>query len=222
VGLQITAASRTTVKRAFAADPTIGIKTARTRPGEIHSWSETEIEQFEARHEIGSRARLALALLLYTAQRRGDVVRMGRQHIRDGMLTVRQEKTGQALEIPVHPALRSILAATPGDHLTFLVASTGKPFSPAGFGNLFREWCEEADLPKACSAHGLRKAACRRLAEAGCSEHQIASISGHKTLSEVQRYTRAARQSQLARAAMAIVIEAYPATEPGTSIGKPK
>jgi integrase len=206
----------------LAADPTIGIKIAKARPGEIHSWTEAEIEQFEARFETGSRARLALALLLYTAQRRSDIVRMGRQHMRDGTLTVRQGKTGQALEIPVHPALRAILAATPGNHLTFLVAAAGNPFSPAGFGNLFRQWCEEAGLPKACSAHGLRKAACRRLAEAGCSEHQIASISGHKTLSEVQRYTRAARQSHLARAAMASVIKAFPATEPGTSIGKPE
>jgi integrase len=147
---------------------------------------------------------------------------MGRQHVRDGLLTVRQQKTGHILEIPVHTALAQILAATPGDNLTFLVAVGGKPFSTAGFGNLFRNWCNEAGLPKHCSAHGLRKAACRRLAEAGCTEHQIAAISGHESLSEVQRYTRAARQSRLARAAMATVTQAFPVAENGTPIGKPR
>jgi len=102
------------------------------------------------------------------------------------------------------------LDATSGQHLTFLTTANGRPFSPAGFGNLFRKWCEEAALPKHCSAHGLRKAACRRLAEAGCTEHQIAAISGHLSLSEIQRYTRAASQQKMARAAMATVSRAYP------------
>jgi integrase len=191
-------------------DPTAGIKLAKARTGEIHSWSEGEIKQYEARHAIGTRARLALALLLYTAQRRSDVVVMGRQHVQDGALVVRQRKTGKALEIPIHPALAEILAATPSRHLTFLTTGNGKPFSAAGFGNLLRQWCNEAGLPTHCSAHGLRKAGCRRLAEAGCTEHQIAAISGHLSLSEIQRYTRAANQSKMARAAMATVVRAFP------------
>jgi integrase len=191
-------------------DPTAGIKLARARAGEIHSWSEAEIKQYEARHAIGTRARLALALLLYTAQRRSDVVVMGRQHVQDGAFVVRQQKTGKALEIPVHPALAKILAASPSEHLTFLTTGNGRPFSAAGFGNLFRQWCDEAGLPKHCSAHRLRKAGCRRLAEAGCTEHQIAAISGHLSLSEIQRYTRAANQSKMARAAMATVVRAFP------------
>jgi integrase len=190
-------------------DPTAGIKLPKTRAGEIHSWSEAEISQYEARHPVGTPARLALALLLYTAQRRSDIVVVGRQHLRDGALIVRQRKTGRMLEIPVHPALTEILAE-PSEHLTFLTTANGKPFSAAGFGNRFREWCNEAELPKHCSAHGLRKAACRRLAEAGCTEHQIAAISGHLSLSEIQRYTRAADQSKMARAAMATVTRAFP------------
>jgi integrase len=190
-------------------DPTEGIKLPKIRAGEIHSWTEAEIKQYEARHPIGTRARLALALLLYTAQRRSDVVVMGRQHVQDGALIVRQRKTGRVLEIPIHATLTEILAETPSEHLTFLTAAKGKPFSAAGFGNLFREWCEEAGLPKHCSAHGLRKAACRRLAEAGCTEHQIAAISGHLSLSEIQRYTRAANQSKMARAAIATVTRAF-------------
>lgn len=117
------------------------------------------------------------------------------------MLTVRQQKTGTTLAIPVHSDLRAILDATPGEHLTFLVTSLG-PYTAANFSKQFREWCDAAGLPK-CSAHGLRKAACRRLAEAGCSANEIAAISGHATLKEVERYTRAVDQARMARNAMA-------------------
>jgi integrase len=191
-------------------DPTNGIHGPKARAGTIHSWTEAEIAQYEARHPIGSRPRVAQALLLYTAQRRGDVVRLGRQHMRDGVIALRQEKTGAVLEIPVHPTLAAILAATATDHLTFLTTATGAPFSSAGFGNVFRQWCTEAGLPALCSSHGLRKAACRRLAEAGCSEHEIAAISGHESLSEVRRYTKAASQARMARSAMATVTRAFP------------
>jgi integrase len=186
-------------------DPTYGIKGAKIKTDGYRTWTEADIETFEAVHPIGSRARLALALLLYTAQRRSDVIRMGRQHVRNGTLSVRQQKTGRSLEIPVHPALQAILEATPSDHLTFLTTQAGKPFSPAGFTNWFRDRCNEAGLPLGTSAHGLRKAACRRLAEAGCSANLIAAVSGHKSLREVQRYTEAADQARMARSAMETV-----------------
>src|SRR5262249_60813467 len=96
-------------------------------------------------------------------------------------------KTGRSLEIPIHPALQAILEATPSDHLTFLTTQAGQPFSPAGFTNWFRDRCNEAGLPRGTSAHGLRKAACRRLAEAGCSANLIAAGSGDKRLGGVQR-----------------------------------
>ena len=181
-------------------DPTAGIKLAKTgaSPG-FHSWTEAEIAQYEARHPIGTRARLAMALVLYTAQRRSDVVRMGPQHVQGRTIVVRAQKTsrttGKILEIPIHPALTEVLSATPSTHLTFLMTAAGATFSPAGFGNLFRERCNEAGL-RNCTAHGLRKAQLRRLAEAGCSEHQIAAISGHESLGEIRRYTRAAEQAR--------------------------
>ena len=186
-----------------ATDPTQGIKLPRAKSDGIHSWTEGEISMFEAHHAIGTRPRLALALLLYTGQRRGDVLRMGRQHIRDGMITVRQDKTGTTLVIPVHTDLRVILDATPGEHLTFVVGQRGNPFTPNAFSKWFRDQCDAAGLSEACSAHGLRKAACRRLAEAGCSANEIAAISGHASLREVERYTRAVDQERMARNAMA-------------------
>ncbi len=202
-------------------DPTAGVKSVKIRSEGIYTWSDADIAAFEAKHPIGSRARLSLALLLYTAQRRSDVIRMGRQHVRDGTIHVTQQKTGAVLAIPLHHDLATIIEATPNDHLTFLVTKDGSPFSGAGFGNLFREWCNDAGLPH-CSAHGLRKAACRRLAEAGCSAPEIMSISGHKSLREVQRYCAAADQARMARAAMATVTSAFTAAETRTSIGKPE
>jgi integrase len=190
-----------------ANDPARDVEFIKRKIVGFHCWTEDEIAQFEAHHPVGSKARLALALLLYTAQRRGDVVKMGRQHIRNGAIAVVQEKTNKPLMIPIHPALQIVLDATPSEHLTFLTTSYGQPFTSDGFGNWFKKQCDAAGLPKHCTAHGLRKAACRRLAEAGCSANVIASISGHKTLKEVERYTRAADQEKMARAAMAAMVK---------------
>jgi integrase len=185
-------------------DPTTGVKLPSGKTDGFHTWTEEEIAQYEARHPVGTKARLAMALLLYTAARRADAIQFGPQHVRAGVLTYRQQKTGVRLNIPMHAKLIEIIAATPTDHLTFLVTYADAPYSTHGFGNLFRRWCREAGLPN-CSAHGLRKAAARRLAEAGCSAPQIAAITGHKTLSQVQHYIEAAEQTRLAQAAMEIV-----------------
>src|SRR5215813_10933692 len=190
-------------RRYLRTDPTANIKLASVKSDGFHCWTDAEIAQFEAHYPIGTKPRLAFALLLYTAQRRSDVVRMGRQHIRDGVLTVKQQKTGVTLAIPVHPHLQAVLNATPGEHLTFLVTATGKPYGGNAFTEQFRNWCDAAGLPKRCKPHGLRKAACRRLAEAGCSEREIMAISGHATSKEIARYTKAADRALLARNAMA-------------------
>jgi integrase len=195
-------------------DPTSGFRAPKTRTGGFHTWTEAEISAYEEKHPLGTRARLALALLLWTAQRRGDVIRMGRQHVRAECLSVRQQKTGALVQIPVHSELRAAIDALPNNHLTFLVTGHGKPFTGAGFGNWFREMCRQSGLSDQCAAHGLRKAAARRLAEAGCTAHEIMSITGHKTLREVTRYTEAADRHGLAESAMAKIRK-------GTSSGKP-
>jgi integrase len=186
-------------------DVTRDIQLPKVRVDGHHTWDESEIARYEAAHPIGTKARLAFALLLFTAQRRGDVIRMGRQHIRDGVLMVRQSKTGATLAIPVHPDLQTILDATPSNQMMLLTTRSGKLYIANNFSEQFREWCNEAGLPARCKVHGLRKAACRRLAEAGCSANEIAAISGHMTLREVARYTRAVDQERMARTAMARV-----------------
>jgi integrase len=202
-------------------NPTLGVRRAKITSAGWRTWTEEDIAAFEAKHPVGTQARLAMALMLFTAQRRSDVVRMGRQHVRNGAIEVRQQKTGALLVIPIHPDLQTILAATPSNHLPFLNTTHGKPFtSAASFGNWFGERCREAGLPKGTAAHGFRKAACRRLAEAGCSASEIMAISGHKSISEVQRYCAAVDQARMARSAQAKARIAF-GTKTETSSGKP-
>ena len=170
----------------------------------FHTWSIEEVRQFEAHWPIGSKARLALALLLLTGQRRSDVVQLGRQHVRDGVLTFTQVKNRSRkpvrLVLPIVPELAAIMAATPGDGLTFLTTELGTPYTPDSFGNRFRAWARAAGVGH-CTPHGLRKAAAVRLAELGASAHELKAVLGHKTLKEVERYTRQAEQAGLARSA---------------------
>lgn len=191
-------------------DPTAGVARMAYRTDGYHTWTEAEIALFEARWQPGTRERLAFALLLYTGQRRSDVVRMGRAHLRhvaiDGrqvqVIEVAQVKTGKRLLIPVHPALGALIEDTPRDLLPFLRTARQQPFSPRGFYNLFSEWAADAGLPPGRSPHGLRKAAGRRLAEAGASAHQIMSILG-VSLQTAVIYTREAEQMRMAVAGMA-------------------
>ena len=183
-------------------DPTAGIKLPPIKTTGFHTWTEAEIEQYERFHAGNRTALLGMALVLYTAARRSDAVGMGSQNVRKGVLTYRQQKTKRLLTIPLHPKLAAILADTPTEHLAFMVTHRGKPYTASAFSKLLKRWFLEAGLPAHCNVHGLRKAQCRRLAEAGCSAPQIAAISGHLTLKEVQRYIDDADQAMLAEAAI--------------------
>jgi enterobacteria phage integrase len=176
---------RTLIKFAFDAgwrpdDPTLRIKTF---PGhEFHTWTEDEIAQYEECWPIGSRERTAYALHLYTGQRRADVARMAWSDIAGNAINVVQAKTGARLTIPLHPNLSAALRAWPRKHVVMLTTAFNKPFSYAGYGNT----------------------------EAGCTEKEIAAITGHTTLKEVARYTRAADQVRLAAGAVAKLTEQKP------------
>lgn len=183
-------------------NPVIGIKALKIDSDGFHTWSENEIEAFEAKWPVGTRQRLAMDLLLYTAQRSGDVRQMGRQHVRDGRVAVVQEKTGARLEIPVHPALAASLATVPGGQLMLVETQFGRPYTAKGFYNWFKAACVDARVGNCCP-HGLRKSAATRLADAGCTEAQIMAVTGHATTKEIQRYTRARDQRGLADDAMA-------------------
>jgi enterobacteria phage integrase len=181
-------------------DPTAGVRGYKSI--EIHTWTEQEISIFERRWPEGTRERLTFTLLLYTGQRGSDVYRMTWADIVGDAMRVAQQKTAAKLIIPIHDALHRVLAIANRKHATILVTAYGKQFSVKGFGHMISAAIRNAGLPDRCKAHGLRKAAARRLAEAGCSASEIAAITGHKTLAEVERYTRAADQERLARQAI--------------------
>ena len=181
-------------------DPTLRLK--KFACGEFHTWTDQEIAQFEARWPIGTCERTAFALLLFTGQRRSDVVRMAWDDVTGDTIRVIQGKTGAKLAVPIHPSLAEALSAWPNGHTVILTTAFGNPFAANGFGNFMADKIARAGLPERCVTHGLRKAAARRLAEAGCSANEIAAITGHATLVEVSRYTKAAEQKGLARTAI--------------------
>lgn len=205
------------VKKRFRADnPTVGVKKLRDRSTGFRTWTEDEIAIFYAKHPKGTRARLAMDLLLLTAQRRSDIIRMGWQHVRGGYLTIRQSKTGTEVAIPVMGRFAEVLSVLKRENLTFLMTAQGKPFTEAGFTNWFRDMVKEAGLPTGLSPHGLRKAACVRLADAGRSATDIMAISGHRNLAEVQTYVEAANRKTAARSAMESIAHLVPEDEKGT------
>jgi hypothetical protein len=185
-------------------DPTLGVATPQLpRSKGHHSWTDDEIAAFRAHWPLGTQARLTLEFCLETTSRRGEVVRLGPQHVRDGWIRIERTHGSADVCIPLSPALAAACAAMPKGHLTYIVTSYGAPRSKAGLGNDFAAWAREAGLPDRCRMHGLKKAGMRRLAEDGGTTHELMAISGHKTLSEVARYTRAADQRKLAASAMA-------------------
>ncbi|MGC1354424.1 MAG: tyrosine-type recombinase/integrase [Xanthobacteraceae bacterium] len=172
-------------------DPTLGVTRQQIKSSGYRTWSESEIEQYKRRHPLGTMARLAIELLLTTAARRGDVVKFGPQHVENNTITFEQHKKDGDEEalviIPLHPDFRIALAAMPSSNVvllatitTFLTTSSGRPFkTAASFGNWFRDRCNEAGLPTGISAHGLRKATARRLADLGL--HCTSDRRRHRT-----------------------------------------
>lgn len=189
-------------------DPTIRVK--RYAEGEFHTWTDEEISQYEAKWPVGSRERTAFALLLFTGQRAADVARMSWGDVEGTAIRVVQGKTGAKLSVPLHPNLAVALERWPKAHVVILTTSFGKPFTSKGFSNYMADRIGDAGLPDRCVTHGLRKAAARRLAEAGCSANEIAAITGHATLHEVARYTKAVDQKKLAVAAVQRLVEHSP------------
>jgi integrase len=193
-----------------ADNPMLGVKLLKGKNTEgFHTWSTEEIARFEQRWPLGTRERLALDLMLYTGLSRGDVVRLGRQHVSNGVITFRMEKNrGDGF---VYPPLLPVLAATieatgrKGD-LTFLVTERGTPFVKESFGNWFREAARAAGCPG--SAHGLRKAGATRAAENGATVNQLMALFGWKTEKMALLYTRKADRKRLAATAGPLLLPA--------------
>jgi integrase len=190
-------------------NPFAGLKPYRL--GTYHTWTDAEIAQFERSWPLGTRERLAFALLLYTGQRGGDVVKMLRSDIVGGRIRVAQDKarkgTTNELLIPIHPALARALQAGPVVGMQHIITDArGRPLR--SLTELIEKAVKKAGLPAQCVAHGLRKAALRRLAERGGTTKEIAAVSGHRSLSEIERYTARADQVRLADSAISKLSDA--------------
>lgn len=183
-------------------DPMIGVKKLRYKSGGYHTWTDSEIAQYEATHGPGTKARLALYLYLFTGVRRSDVVTLGRQHMKNGKIKVRAQKNKNWVHIPIHQNLMVEIDRLPNNQMQFILSEYNRPYSAKGFGARMRKWCDQAKLPQ-CSSHGLRKAISRRLAEAGATTLQIGAVIGDTDLKAIEVYVAEANKETLAASGVA-------------------
>lgn len=178
-------------------DPTDGVRPPKQDKGEggFEVWTEDDVARFEARWPSGTRARVAFDVLRYTGLRRGDAARLGRPHVRDGVITIRTEKTGEWVTIRMPPALVATIAAGPVGDLTFIAGERGRPMTKESFGNEFRDWCRLAGVEK--SAHGLRKLAATTAAENGATVAELEAMFGWSGGGMASLYTRSANRKRL-------------------------
>jgi len=200
---QISALFSWAVKNELAkSNPAAGVeKIANTSSG-YYTWTESDVEQFERYWPVGSRPRLAFAIMLYLGVRRSDAVRLGPKHTDDDSVSFVQHKgrkrSQKVLTLPILPPLRAVLDTSQSGGETWLETLHRKPYSDAGFGNAFKDWCREAGLPQ-CTAHGLRKIGAVRAAEAKATEHELMAILGWENADMAREYTRSAAQKRLAK-----------------------
>ena len=179
------------------SNPADGVKAVKTKTIGFRAWEEDDVDKFEQQWPLGTRERLALAVLLYTGLRRGDAARLGRQHIKNGRISVATEKTGTQVTIPLAPELVDAIKAVKLKGLTFVAQENGQPLTKESFGNWFGEACKVAGL-KGYNAHGLRKLAAIRLALNGATVPQLNAVFGWKGSKMASYYIEQADRIRLA------------------------
>ncbi|HEY9537595.1 MAG TPA: tyrosine-type recombinase/integrase [Kiloniellaceae bacterium] len=195
---------RWAVKAKFVkADPTAGVANPPRKTGAgFIPWTEEHVAAYEAKWPLGTRQRVWLDVIAYTGLRRGDAVRLGKQHVRNGVATLKTEKGRGTVEVslPILPILQTTLDAGPCGDLTFIVGANGRPLTKESFGNEFKAACKAAGVPG--SAHGVRKIAATRAADNGATEAQLMAIFGWTDPKMAAHYTRTANRKRLAAEAM--------------------
>ncbi|WP_246160308.1 tyrosine-type recombinase/integrase [Aureimonas fodinaquatilis] len=184
-------------------DPTAGVKNiARVKGEGFEVWTEDEVAQYEQRWPIGTKERVWLDVILYTGLRRGDAVRIGKQHVRDGVASIKTEKSRYTIEvtIPILSTLQATLDAGPTGDLAFICGDKGQPLTKESFGNVFREACRKAGVQK--SAHGVRKIGATRAANAGATVAELEALFGWQGGAMASLYTRSADRRRLAKGAI--------------------
>jgi integrase len=185
-------------------DPAESVKYLTLKSGEgFPVWTEEEVDLYEKRWPLGTRQRVWLAVLMYTGLRRGDAVRLGKQHVRNGVATIRTQKTGTDVHIPLLPPLVEVLKAGPTAELAFICGINGKPMTKESFGNAFSDACRQAGLKK--SAHGLRKIGATRAANNGATVAQLNALFGWTGSKMASLYTQSADRKRLAQDAIGML-----------------
>lgn len=182
--------------------PMADVKSVKHKTKGYETWTEDDIAKFRAHWTDGTPQRIAFEILLYTGLRRADAVRLGPQHIRGDVIEITAQKTDTDLCIPILPKFRAVLDTIPHKHLVFIATERGAARSEFAFTNWIIEAGQKAGLPAHRSPHGLRKAACAQLADAGCDVLEIMAITGHSDIQEVKKYVEAANKKKAAMSAM--------------------
>jgi integrase len=207
----------------ITGDPTEAVKYPKRKKGPgFPVWTEADAAAYDKRWPIGTKERVWRDVLFYTGLRRGDAVRLGRQHVRNGIATLRTEKSQGEITVtlPILPILQRTLDAGPTGELAFICGKNGRPFTKESFGNVFKEACKAAGLHNR-SAHGCRKIAATRAAEGGATVAQLNAIFGWSGTAMASLYTEAADRRRLALEAMAKLQGASEQNETATSIPSP-
>jgi integrase len=192
----------------LAENPTAGLKVKRAKSEGHHTWTEAEIAKYRAHWPLGTQARLVLEFALESASRKGEIVRLGPQHLYRGQngewrIRIARTKGSRDVDIPMSPELLAAVQAMPRDHLTYIHSRNGKALSKITLGPLFRKWATEAGLPKHCRLHGLKKSGLVEIALAGGTAPELMAVSGHKSMAVAQAYIEAAfKRPELADAAL--------------------
>jgi len=158
-------------------------------------WTREDIDAYLKHWPRGTVQHLSMQLLYRTGQRSSDVVRLGPHNLRNGRIELKQGKTKTYVSIPLHTELKKVLPKH--NHNTWILNRHSKPYSAKGFQQQFVKWARAAGI-EGKSSHGVRAAVATHAAEAGATAHEIMSVTGHKALSEVERYTRSANRAALA------------------------
>jgi integrase len=183
-------------------NPALGVKKlAPVEAGGHKPWSDADVAKYCAAYPTGTRERLALDLLLYTGCRRGDVIELGPPMEDDGHLVFGEQKDKEQQKpkhrLPILPALRASIDATPTGIKTYLVGARGEPFQAPRFGQWMNKNCRAAGIKAGLSSHGIRKLAAERCAENGATTSQLMAMFGWLTVSMAEHYTRGADRRRL-------------------------
>lgn len=180
-------------------DPTDGISTKQAKSDGYHTWTIEEVEKYQERHPVGTQARLALDIMLYTGLRRSDAILLGKQHIKNGVINIRAGKNRAEITIPVLPPLADSIKATTVGEMIFLLNTKGKPWKNNSFGYWFADRCDEAGVPG--RAHGLRKAGATIAANNGATPFELTAMYGWSSVKMAEIYTKKADRVRLAERA---------------------